>query len=517
MSNSNIEKILKLQIPNFNIAKEKNIKKKNYFLKIAIPLALLYWLLDSLIHYFWYGELEFEIIPSGTNELWMRSSIFVLLAAFGLFADNQSRKSIKNTIIKSRTDNIARAKKHWELAVDLLPQLVITLDHNAKITRVNRTIEAWGIGRVDNVDGLYLSDFLKSLTDIQADDTWISGWPRIWKKIKNEEMVEWKVDENHLGKTFQYTLKKISDYDPEKDQCYAVLVIDDITTRQHIEKTLRKHALNLEKKVSERTLELKQANEQLKQKLEAQKIVEKALQELQQCRLNLLRDLITAQENERKRIACELHDSIGQSLGATKFRLEEFLINKKNSFDDIEYDQLNELVVTIKNTINEVRNIAMDLRPAMLDDLGALATLQWFCREFENTYTGTKVKLLIDVNESDISDDKKVVIFRIVQEAMNNIAKHGNATNIILELNNTDSGLRMFIRDNGCGFDIDRLKIKNKLGKDIKSPKCSFGLNSMRERAESTNGKLEIESAPCSGTSVIVTWGNNEAAPFIHS
>ena len=514
MSNSNVEEILKLKIPSFNIAKDKNKKTKHYFIRFAIPLAFLIWFLDSLIHYFWYGESEFEIIPSDFNDLWMRISIFVVLAAFGLFADHQSKKSIEKNMMKSRADNIARAKKHWELAVDLLPQLVITMDHNAKITRVNRTIEAWGIGKVDNVDGLYLSDFLKSLTDIQADDTWISDWPRIWEKIKNEEMMEWKVDENHLGKTFQYTLKRISDYDEKKDQCYAVLVIDDITARKHIEKTLRKHAVNLEKKVNERTLELKQANEQLEHELEAQKIVEKELQELQQCRLNLLRDLITAQEIERKRIACELHDSIGQSLGAAKFRVEELLINKQNPFGDIEYGKLNSLVETIKNTIDEVRHIAMDLRPAILDDLGALATLQWFCREFENTYTGIKVKLLIDANESDISEDKKVVIFRIVQEAMNNIAKHGNATNIIVELSNTDSGLRLFIRDNGCGFDIDLLKNKNKSGEDIKSPKCSFGLNSMRERAESTNGKLEIESAPCSGTSVIATWENDEAVPF---
>ena len=494
------------------------MKKKHYFLKFAVPCALLFWFLDSLIHYFWYGELEFEMVPSDTNELWMRSSIFVLLTTFGLFADVQSRKSIKNTVINNRADNIARAKKQWELAVDLLPQLVIAMDHNARITRVNRTIEAWGIGKVDNVHGLYLSDFLKSLTDVQADNTWISDWPRIWKKIKNEEMVEWKVDENHLGKTFQYTLKKISDYDREKDQCYAVLVIDDITIRQYVEKTLRKHALNLEKKVNERTLELKQANEKLEQKLEAQRIIEMALKESQQCRQNLLRDLFAAQETERKRIACELHDSIGQSLGATKFRVEELLMNKQNSIGAVEHGKLNELVETIKNTIDEVRHIAMDLRPAILDDIGTLATLQWFCREFENTYTGITVKQLLNVNESEISEDKKVVIFRIVQEAMNNVAKHGGATNIVLELSHTDSGMKMLISDNGCGFDMDLLKAKNtdKLGEDIKSLRCSFGLNSMRERAESTNGEFVIESTPGNGTSLIVSWGDNNTAPFVH-
>jgi len=149
----------------------------------------------------------------------------------------------------------------------------------------------------------------------------------------------------------------------------------------------------------------------------------------------------------------------------------------------------------------------------MLDELGALAKLRWFCREFENTYTGINVKQSMNVNDSDITEDKKVVIFRIVQEAMNNVAKHGNATNIILELNKSASGINMSITDNGCGFDINFLmneKIK-KLDTGNTIVRCSFGLSSMRERAESTNGKFTIESTPGRGTSVIVSWKNKDA------
>ena len=495
-----------------------DIKNSHYFLKFAVPLALASWFLDSAIHYFWYNELEFEIIPSDSNELWMRTSIFILLAAFGLFADFTSRKLIEKNNLNNQAENIARAKKQWELVIDTLPQLVIAMDDNARITRVNRTVETWGMGKVNKVDGLYVLDFLKCFNDNYADDAWTSDWPYIWQQINNKDILERKVEKKHNGKTYQYTLRKISDYDVNNDQCYAVLVIDDITARQNVEKSLKTQALDLEQIVNNRTKELKHANSQLEHELQAKKMANKELKESQDCRLALLREIFTAQEKERKRIACELHDSIGQSLGANKFKLEELLLDKENIFN-ADYDEFTNVVKNIQSLIQEVRNISMDLRPAMLDDLGALVTLNWFCREFGNTYRGLSVKKIINVDESDISEDNKVVIFRIVQEAMNNIAKYAKATNIVLELGKSDSGMRMRISDNGVGFDMDLLKYKNcnVLDDDLNHPKCSFGLSSMRERAESTGGKFLIESTPGNGTSVIVSWENKETPAFAHS
>lgn len=498
-------RIKNLETPDFAIT-----KSKRYFLKLAIPLAMLFWLLDSVTHYLWYGELNFELIPSDGNDLWMRSSITILLVSFGLFADFSSKRIIHKNNIKNQAENISRAKKQWEMVIDSLPQLVIAMDEQAIITRVNRTIETWGIGKVNKVDGLYVSDFLKGFNKNYADDAWTSDWPYIWQQIKNKDFLSRKIEKENTGKTYLYTLRKIPDYDADKDQCYAVLVIDDITTRQDIEESLKAHAQNLENQVNKRTLELKHSNEKLEYELHTSNIAKEELKRAQICRLNLLRGLFTAQETDRKRIACELHDSIGQSLGATKFKIEELLINRQNFINDNERDQFNNVVETIKNSINEVRHIAMDLRPAMLDDLGVLATLKWFCREFKNTYTDITVKLLLNVNESDISHDKKIVIFRIVQEAFNNIAKHANATHIVLELNNSNSSLIMQINDNGCGCETDLL-INKKTTNWINSNntlRCSFGLSSMRERAESTNGEFVIKSTPGSGTSVIVSWKN---------
>ncbi len=487
-----------------------DLKNRHYFLKFAIPVAILSWFFDSFIHYFWYGELEFEIIPSDGNELWMRSTIFLLLATFGLFADYKSKTSIADSIRKIQIDNLSRAKKQWKTVVDTLPQLVIAMDDEARITRINRTVETWGIGEVNKVNGLYISDFLKCLNNDLTDDAWTSDWPAIWQQIKNKDLLERKVENKHNAKTYQYTLRKIPDYDVNNDQCYAVLIIDDISTRHSVEKSLKSQAQALEKNINERTLELKQANSQLEYQLQAKKVVIDELKESQTSRLALLREVFTTQENERKRIARELHDSIGQSLGATKFKLEELLIDKQNIFNT-DYDEFVDVVTKLQSLIQEVRHISMDLRPALLDDLGTLVTLNWFCREFGNTYSRISVKQIINAEESDISEDNKVVIFRIVQEAMNNIVKHANAKNIVLELDHSDSGLSLSIKDDGCGFNKDLLiKKQNSVSNNdnITPPRCNFGLSSMRERAESTSGDFFIESIPKVGTHVSVSWAN---------
>jgi len=119
-------KTQKLKTENFSLTRKKNSKNKHYFIYLAIPLALSFWLLDSFTHYFIYGESEFEIIPSDNNDLWMRISISLLLVSFGLFSDFRSKKIIEKNNALNLAETLSRAKKQWELAVDSLPQLVIS-------------------------------------------------------------------------------------------------------------------------------------------------------------------------------------------------------------------------------------------------------------------------------------------------------------------------------------------------------------------------------------------------------
>jgi len=410
--------------------------------------------------------------------------------------------------MKSQLTSIKRAKKQWEAAVDSLPQLVIALNRFSEIIRVNRTAELWGIGKVNEARDSSLSSFIENIISGYSREKWDAEWENIWNYIDDREEFQWELDCPDRSRIFQFTLRKIQHAGFDDSHCFAILIVDDVTDRKRSEQLLKKYAEDLEDRIAARTLEIKQANAQLEHELQVQKRDKEALADHQACRQRLLRELITAQETERKRIACELHDSIGQSLGATKFKVEELLARKIDALGADERGHIIDIVDKIKAVIDEVRHIAMDLRPAMLDDLGVVATLKWFCREFEKTYSGISVNQVVNVMESDISHEMKVVIFRIVQEAMNNVVKHANATQIELELYRSVSGLKLCVSDNGRGFNhafMFDMKTGS-CGLNRGSVSCGFGLNSMCERAESTNGCFSVESIPEGGTSVRVVW-----------
>ena len=154
--------------------------------------------------------------------------------------------------------------------------------------------------------------------------------------------------------------------------------------------------------------------------LTERKRAEQQLRESEERLRYLSTQLLIAQENERKLIANEIHDSLGSSLGAIKFRMEQVL--QKGGIGDPE-----NIIPSIQKAIEESRRIQMALRPSILDDLGILPTLNWFCREFQKTYSSIHIKTQINIEEKDVLDHLKTVIYRICQEAFNNIAKHSKA------------------------------------------------------------------------------------------
>ncbi|MGI9301322.1 MAG: ATP-binding protein [Gammaproteobacteria bacterium] len=206
--------------------------------------------------------------------------------------------------------------------------------------------------------------------------------------------------------------------------------------------------------------------------------------------------LITAQETERKRIASELHDGLGQSMSAIKFGIENILQELDGQVDGQPIDKLGALVAKIRDSIEEVRRISMDLRPSTLDDLGVVATIAWSCREFQAVMTGIEIVKRIEVEEDDIHTPLKLVIFRILQEALNNIAKHASADRIYVGLTKTDDEIRLCIEDNGQGFARHQVAWRG----------SGLGLKSMQERAELLGGKLSTLSVQGAGTVVKAVW-----------
>ncbi len=213
----------------------------------------------------------------------------------------------------------------------------------------------------------------------------------------------------------------------------------------------------------------------------------------------LSNQLLSAEEKERKRIARELHDGIGQALSAIKFSVENSLRQLRKASAQSELESLEAIIPLTQKTIEEVRRIVKDLRPSILDDLGILATINWVCREFQKVYTGIRIEAEIDVQENIIPSSHKTVIYRILQEALNNVAKHSRADLVQLSLVEQGKRIIMSIQDNGVGFDVSKTI-------SMKPSQRGFGLASMRERAELSGADFDIISEAGDGTRIRVEW-----------
>jgi len=229
------------------------------------------------------------------------------------------------------------------------------------------------------------------------------------------------------------------------------------------------------------------------------KEIEGALQKSERELRFLSSQLLSAEERERKRIARELHDGIGQLLGAVKFSLENTLNEIQGKKGKWALESLKGPILLIQKAIEEVRRIVMDLRPSTLDDLGIVPTINWFCREFQNIYSGIAVQKEIDVQEKDVPEEVKTAIFRVLQEAFNNLAKHSQSDIVYLSLKKKEGRLALAVRDRGGGFSPEEMVSWERRG-------GGFGLASMRERTELSGGTFSIESSKGVGTIVHASW-----------
>ena len=203
-------------------------------------------------------------------------------------------------------------------------------------------------------------------------------------------------------------------------------------------------------------------------------------------------------EDERKRIALEIHDELGQFLTALK--MEIHLLKKKISENKIAADGQNELNDKIRElsqlidtTIASVRRISTDLRPPILDDLGLVAAIDWQAREFQRR-TSIPCVLSTNIENTNLNSDFSTAIFRIFQEALTNITRHAEAKNVAVKLERKNQKLILRVEDNGKGFKPDYIKENH-----------SLGILGMQERARLIGGDLNVFKGNGSGTIVELT------------
>ncbi len=209
--------------------------------------------------------------------------------------------------------------------------------------------------------------------------------------------------------------------------------------------------------------------------------------------------ILSAEERERKRIAQELHDGLGQLLGAIKFRIESVLLSSKDDLSGEAGERLQEVIALIRRTIEEMRRILAALRPSILDDLGIVPTINWLCREFQQTHTELAVEKDVAVDEQAVPGELKTVIYRVIQEGINNVAKHSRAQRVRVSLKESDHTLVLEIEDDGVGFnERERADPAGTIG--------GIGLHSIRERTRFSGGTFEMKTGLGKGTLIRAEW-----------
>jgi general secretion pathway protein G len=262
----------------------------------------------------------------------------------------------------------------------------------------------------------------------------------------------------------------------------AVIVLSDITTLHQIQADLQTMNEQLESRIEARTHELNASRDELSL-LSAQ--------------------LMTTQEDERKRIAQELHDSIGQSLSAIKYSLERAEEMIHNNPAGNVSDLLAMTIRRVQHTLDSIRSIAMNLRPSLLDDLGVVSAVRWFCREFNEVYPPIRVHMDLAVTDGAVPEVLATTIYRTVQELLNNVARHASARNAFVSMHSDATRLTLEIADDGVGFEPREATSTPGAG--------GHGLRGLRERAAKTGGTFTLQSRQGCGTLVRVGWPLRQA------
>jgi signal transduction histidine kinase len=214
--------------------------------------------------------------------------------------------------------------------------------------------------------------------------------------------------------------------------------------------------------------------------------------------------LVEVQEAERRHIARELHDEIGQSLTAAELNLQAALQAPASS--KLEH-RLEESIRAVERVLEQVHDLSLSLRPSMLDDLGLEPALRWYANR-QAGLTGMQVRFHADPLENRLDPVIETECFRVAQEALTNVVRHAKATAVSVELTRQDGQLHLSVRDDGVGFDVSGQRTQAVSG-------ASLGLLSMEERASLAGGGLELTSVPGQGTEVHawfpIRWQSNVA------
>lgn len=265
----------------------------------------------------------------------------------------------------------------------------------------------------------------------------------------------------------------------------AVVLAEEYFRKTGRELRLRNKALR--QGLQEKNRALRQANESLKEEVDERRQAENKLIILNRQLRDLSANLQTIREEERTRIAREIHDVLGQQL--TVLKLDTAWLSKRLAPGDLQ-NKVQVMLHTIDETLQVVKKIATELRPGVLDDLGLIAAIEWQCREFESRM-GIKCVFHTEIEELEISQEISTAVFRIFQETLTNILRHAKASQVEVRIAVIDDIFMLTVSDNGRGITEEEIGRRD-----------SLGLLGMKERMLAVGGKIFITGLPGAGTVV---------------
>ncbi|OGV46947.1 MAG: hypothetical protein A2X46_19280 [Lentisphaerae bacterium GWF2_57_35] len=266
------------------------------------------------------------------------------------------------------------------------------------------------------------------------------------------------------------------------------------------------HLSRLNEALNQRTMDLSASNRKLKKEIAKRQIVEETLRKSEQDSIRLLeqsrlmqeqlrrlsRRVLSAQEEERKRISRELHDVIAQMLTGINVRLATLKLEATTNAKGLS-QKISRTQRLVERSVDVVHRFARELRPAALDDLGLIPALHSSMKSFTKE-TGIRVSLTAFEGVEKMSSAKRTVLYRVAHEALTNIARHAQATRVDVNIQRLPKAVCMNIHDNGKGFEVKRVLLVGRCKR--------LGLLGIRERVEMVGGKFTVESAPGAGTTL---------------
>jgi PAS domain S-box-containing protein len=342
----------------------------------------------------------------------------------------------------------ALRKREQEIRViaENVPALVSYVDADGRYRFVNKRYEEWfGVPRTEIIG--------KHYREVLGEDTYDQIKDRVEATLSGQRTRYEEALPYARGGTRWVTADYVPDTGDQGEVKGFFALVTDITERVQAEEEVAKYQRDL-------------------QRLSAQ--------------------LINTQEEERKRISQELHDEMGQALTAMSINLAAIEKELSPERSPTISERLAETSSLADRTLEQVRELSLDLRPSMLDDLGLVPTLRWYVNRYAKRLD-IEVEFEVMGLEERLSAEMETVLYRAVQEALTNVARHAQASRVRIQLERKESTVAAFIEDNGQGFDREEVAGREASARGV-------GLLGMRERVASLGGRLHIQSRPGQGT-----------------